>query len=189
VLYAGAYRWPVLPGRPAVAVPGQLEDAGCAADALHAQAGAEATASGAQVVDEGGHGLAGAAALVGCEAVKVDALKLRAQAVRRADRLGSYTRPRTVAVPAASRPRPRSFHTGPTAGRVPERTTHVDTVEQTRRTLAEAALAEVQESARERAALLVHGPRPQTAPATAPPQHMQQPGTQHTPGRTTGGVM
>ncbi|WP_237407773.1 MobF family relaxase [Streptomyces sp. M2CJ-2] len=115
-----------------------------------------------------------------------DALRVRAQAVRRADRLGSRTRPRTVAVPAASRSRPRPFHSDRKAGRVPEQTTDVDTVEQTRRTLAEAALARVQEGARERA--LTHGPRPQPAPATAPPPHPQQPGTQHTPGRTTGGV-
>ncbi|MFF3932951.1 MobF family relaxase [Streptomyces hirsutus] len=115
-----------------------------------------------------------------------DALRVRAQAVRRADRLGSRTRARTVAVPAASRSRPRPFHLDRKAGRVPEQTTDVDTVEQTRRTLAEAALARVQESTRERA--LTHGPRPQPAPATAPPPHTQQPGTQHTPGRTTGGV-
>ncbi|MER6113872.1 MobF family relaxase [Streptomyces hirsutus] len=115
-----------------------------------------------------------------------DALRVRAQAVRRADRLGSRTRARTVAVPAASRSRPRPFHSDRKAGRVPEQTTDVDTVEQTRRTLAEAALARVQESTRERA--LTHGPRPQPAPATAPPPHTQQPGTQHTPGRTTGGV-
>jgi hypothetical protein len=42
-----------------------------------------------------------------------DALRGRAQAVRRADRLGSRTRPRTVAVPAASRSRPRPFRTDP----------------------------------------------------------------------------
>ncbi|MGK5696965.1 MobF family relaxase [Streptomyces sp. URMC 128] len=119
-------------------------------------------------------------------ALAADALKVRAQAVRRADRLSSRTRPRTLAVPTASRSRPRPFHTGRKAGRVPEQTTDVDTVEQTRRTLAEAALARVQEGARERA--LTHGPRPQPAPATAPPPHTQQPGTQHAPGRTTGGV-
>jgi hypothetical protein len=68
-LFTGAYRRAVLPGRPPVAGPGQLEDAGRAADALHAQASAEAPASGAQVVDDGGHGLAGA--LGGCEAVQI----------------------------------------------------------------------------------------------------------------------
>ncbi|MFH9090466.1 MobF family relaxase [Streptomyces sp. NPDC017673] len=115
-----------------------------------------------------------------------DALKARAQAVRRADRLGSRTRPRTAAVPAASRSRPRPFRTGRKADHVPEQTTDIDTVEETRRTLAEAALARVQEGARERA--LTHGPRPQPATATAPPPHTQQPGTQHTPGNTTEGV-
>ncbi|PZH09165.1 conjugal transfer protein TraA [Streptomyces sp. NTH33] len=103
-----------------------------------------------------------------------------------ADALRVRARPRTVAVPAASRSRPRPFHSDRKAGRVPEQTTDVDTVEQTRRTLAEAALARVQEGARERA--LTHGPRAQPAPVTARPPHTQQPGTQHTPGRTTGGV-
>jgi hypothetical protein len=70
-----------------------------------------------------------------------DALRVRAQAVRRADRLGSRTRPRTVAVlPPRGRARGRST-LDRKAGRVPEQTTDVDTVEQTRRTLAEAALA------------------------------------------------
>ncbi|MGV4989130.1 MobF family relaxase [Streptomyces sp. NRAIS4] len=114
-----------------------------------------------------------------------DALRVRVQAVRRADRLGSRTRPRTVAVPSASRSRPRPFHSDPKAGRVPEQTADVDTVEQTRRTLAEAVLVRVLDGARERA---VHDLRPQPAPATAPPPHTQQLGTQHTPGRTTGGV-
>ncbi|WP_236243628.1 hypothetical protein [Streptomyces sp. CC228A] len=57
---------------------------------------------------------------------------------------------------------------------------------QTRRMLAEAALARVLEGTRERT-LLARGSRPQPAVA-APPPHTQQPGTQHTPGRTTGGV-
>ncbi|MFF5676414.1 hypothetical protein V8J11_00255 [Streptomyces hygroscopicus subsp. hygroscopicus] len=61
---------------------------------------------------------------------------------------------RTVAVPATSRSRPRPFHSDRKAGR--EQTTDVDTVEQTRRTLAEAALARVQEGARER--VLTNGP-------------------------------
>ncbi|WP_404829518.1 MULTISPECIES: hypothetical protein [Streptomyces albogriseolus group] len=59
-------------------------------------------------------------------------------------------------------------------------------MEQTRRTLTEAALARVQEGARERA--LTHTPRRQPASATALPPHTQQPGTQYAPGRTTGGV-
>ncbi|MGV9419992.1 MobF family relaxase [Streptomyces sp. NPDC003674] len=115
-----------------------------------------------------------------------DALRVRAQAVRRADRLGSRTRPRTVAVPASSS-RPLPSHTGRKAGRVPQQTTDVDTVEQTRRTLAEAVLAKVQEGARERA-LLTHGPRPQPTPVAVPPPHSQQPGIQPAPGRTTRGV-
>ncbi|TVZ76878.1 TrwC relaxase [Streptomyces sp. BK340] len=114
-----------------------------------------------------------------------DALRVRVQAERRADRLGSRTRPRTVAVPSAPRSRPRPFHSDRKGGRVPEQPTDVATVEQTRRTLAEAALAMVQEGARERA---VHDLRPQPAPATTPPPHTQQPGTLHAPGRTTGGV-
>ncbi|MFI1259260.1 hypothetical protein ACH4U6_36925 [Streptomyces netropsis] len=48
-----------------VGVPGELEDAGRAPDTLHSEAGAEA--SGAQVVDEGRHGLAEEASLFGRE--------------------------------------------------------------------------------------------------------------------------
>jgi len=118
-----------------------------------------------------------------------DALAARVHAVRRAERLGSRTRPHTVAVPAASRSHPRPFRTGPKNGRLLEQETGVDTVEQTRQTL-EAAAAQVaatlQDSRRAREA--AHGPRPQPTPATAPPPHTQQPGAQHTPGRTTGGV-
>ncbi|GGT73897.1 hypothetical protein GCM10010207_84370 [Streptomyces atratus] len=113
------------------------------------------------------------------------ALAARVQAVRRADRLGSRSRPRPVAVPAASRSRPRPFHSDRKAGRLLEQETGVDTVEQTHRTL-EAAAAKLQEGIRERA--LAHGPRPQPAPAAAPPPHTQPPGTQHPQGRTTGGV-
>lgn len=113
------------------------------------------------------------------------ALATRVHAARRAERLSSRTRPRTVAVPAASRSLPRPFHSGREAGRVLEQETGVDTVEQTRRTL-EAAAAKLKDGIRERA--VAHGPRPQPVPATAPPPHTQQPGTQHTPGRTTGGV-
>ncbi|MFF8919010.1 MobF family relaxase [Streptomyces sp. NPDC015032] len=117
-----------------------------------------------------------------------DALAARVHAVRRAERLGSRARPYAVAVPAASRSHPRPFRTGPKDGRLLEPETGVDTVEQTRRTF-EAAVklaARLQDGKRERA--VAHGPRPQPAPATAPPPHTQQPGTQHTPGRTTGGV-
>ncbi|MFF3934205.1 MobF family relaxase [Streptomyces hirsutus] len=117
-----------------------------------------------------------------------DALAARVHAVRRAERLGSRARPRTVAVPAASRSRPRPFRTGRKAGRMLERTTDVDTVEQTRWTFEAAAklAAKLQDGRRERA--VAHGPRPQPAPAAAPPSHTQQPGIQHTPGRTTGRV-
>ncbi|MFD0344776.1 hypothetical protein ACFVH0_39965 [Streptomyces sp. NPDC127117] len=70
-------------------------------------------------------------------------------------------------------PRPRPFHSDRKASRAPEQTAEVDTAEQTRRTLAEAALARVLEGARERA---VHDLRPQPAPATALPPRTQQPG-------------
>ncbi|MFF7975887.1 MobF family relaxase [Streptomyces sp. NPDC007905] len=113
------------------------------------------------------------------------ALATRVHATRRAERLSSRTRPYAVAVPAASRSHPRPFHSDREAGRVLEPETGVDTVEQTRRTL-EAAAAKLQDGIRERA--VAHGPRPQPAPAAAPSPHTQQPGTQHTPGRTTGGV-
>ncbi|MFF8281005.1 MobF family relaxase [Streptomyces lateritius] len=115
-----------------------------------------------------------------------DALAARVHAVRRAERLGSRTRPYAVAVPAASRPHPRPFRTGRKDGHLLEPETGVNTVEQTRQTL-EAAAAQVaatlQDSRRAREA--AHGPRPQPTPATAPPPHTQQ---RHTPGRTTGGV-
>lgn len=118
-----------------------------------------------------------------------DALAARVRAARRAERLGSRTRPHAVAVPAASRSHPRPFRTGPKNGRLPEPETGVDTVEQTRQTL-EAAAAQVaatlQDSQRAREA--AHGLRPQPTPAAVPQPHTQQPGTQHTPGRTTGGV-
>ncbi|MET9819958.1 hypothetical protein [Streptomyces sp. NPDC006355] len=88
-------------------------------------------------------------------------------------------------MPAVSRSRPRPFRTDPKDGRLLEPETGVDTVEQTPRTF-EAAAAKLQDSKRERA--VAHGPRPQPAPATVPQPHTQQSGTQHTPGRTTGGV-
>ena len=68
--------------------------------------------------------------------------------------------------------------------------TGVDVVEQTRQTMEAAAAkvaATIQDSKRARA--LAHGLRPQPAPATTPPpQHTQQPGIQHAPGRNPGGV-
>ncbi|WP_432043500.1 MobF family relaxase [Streptomyces cadmiisoli] len=120
------------------------------------------------------------------------ALAARVRAAQRAERLGPRSRPGAVAVPAASRSHPQPFRTGPKADRPlflePEFGIDVDVVEQTRRTFEAAAklAAKLQDSARERG--VVHSPRPQPAPATAPPPHTQQPGTQHTPDRTTGGV-
>ncbi|EDY48816.1 conserved hypothetical protein [Streptomyces clavuligerus] len=118
------------------------------------------------------------------------ALATRVRAVRRAERLNSRAGPGAVVVPAASPgSRPRPFRTGRKTGRLlePETGVDVDSVEQTRRTL-EAAAARLRDGIRERAA--VHGPRPQTAPApvAGTPPHTEQPGTQHTPGRTTGGI-
>nr|AAO50111.1 hypothetical protein [Streptomyces violaceoruber] len=117
------------------------------------------------------------------------ALAARVHAVRRAERLGSRPRLHAVAVPAASRSRLRPFRAGRRDGRLLEPETGVDAVEQTRQTL-EAAAAELaatlQDSRRAREA--PHGLRPQPAPAAVPPSHTQQPGAQHTPGRTRGGV-
>ncbi|GGZ18134.1 hypothetical protein GCM10010327_56470 [Streptomyces nitrosporeus] len=118
-----------------------------------------------------------------------DALAARVHAMRRAERLGSRSRPYAVAVPAASRSRPQPFRTGRKDGRVLEPETGVDTVERTRQTLEAAAVqvvATLQDSRRAREA--AHGLRPQPAPATTPQPHTQQPGTQPAPGRTTGGV-
>ncbi|MDL5198660.1 MobF family relaxase [Streptomyces sp. ALI-76-A] len=117
------------------------------------------------------------------------ALAARVRAARRAERLGSRPRPYAVTVPAASRSHPRPFRTGPKDGRLLEPETGVVTVEQTRQTL-EAAAAQVAASLQDsrRAREAAHGPRPQPVPATAPPPHTQQPGIQHTPGRSPGGV-
>jgi hypothetical protein len=114
------------------------------------------------------------------------ALRARVHAVRRADRLGSRSRPHAVAVPAAPRSRLRPPRTDRKAGRVPEQVTDVAAVDQTRRTFEAAAAkmaAKLQDGVRDRA--VAHGPRPQpTAPT-----HAQQPGAQPPPGRTTGGVV
>ncbi|MGW2124636.1 MobF family relaxase [Streptomyces sp. NPDC001758] len=117
------------------------------------------------------------------------ALAVRVRAARRAERLCSRRLPYAVAVPAASRSHPGPFRTDRKDGRLLETETGVATVEQTRQTMEAAAAkvaATVQDSKRARA--LAHGPRPQSAPATTPPPHTQQPGTQHTPGRSSGGV-
>lgn len=103
--------------------------------------------------------------------------------MRRAERLGSRNRPRTVAVPAAPRLRPRPFPSGRKNGRLlelePE--TGVNTLEQTRRTFGAAVklAAMLQDGKRGRA--LAHGPRPQPAPVTAPQPHTQQPGIHPAP--------
>ncbi|MFF1844948.1 MULTISPECIES: hypothetical protein [unclassified Streptomyces] len=61
-------------------------------------------------------------------------------------------------------------------------------MEQSRRTFEAAAqlAARLQDGMRERA--VGRGPRPQPFPVTASPPHTQQPGVQHAPGRTAGGV-
>ncbi|MFJ5900855.1 hypothetical protein ACIQFZ_36830 [Streptomyces sp. NPDC093064] len=92
--------------------------------------------------------------------------------MRRSDRLDSRSRPYTVAVPAVPGPRPRPSRTERKASRGQEQTTDVATVEQTRRTFEAAATkmaAKLQDGIRDRA--VAHGPRPQPAPATAPPPH------------------
>ncbi|MFG2676874.1 MobF family relaxase [Streptomyces sp. NPDC048445] len=116
------------------------------------------------------------------------ALAARVNAARRAERLGSRSRPYGVAVPAASRSHPRPFPTGAKAGRPLEPETGIDTVERSRQTIEAAAqlAATIQDGKRARE--VAHGPRPQPAPAPAPVPHTQQPGIQHTPGRPTGGV-
>ncbi|MFJ9634740.1 MobF family relaxase [Streptomyces sp. NPDC101175] len=113
------------------------------------------------------------------------ALAARVRAARRAERLGSRPRPYAVAVPAASRSHLRPFRAGGQDGRLLEPETGVVTVEQTRQTL-EAAAAELAASLQDsrRAREAAHGPRPQPAPASPP--HTQQPGVQHTPGRSPG---
>ncbi|MFF5435141.1 MobF family relaxase [Streptomyces griseofuscus] len=122
------------------------------------------------------------------------ALAARVRAARRAERLGSRSRPGTVAVPAAApRSHPSPFRTGAKADQLlllePESGIDVDTVEQTRRTVEAAAAqmaATLEDSRRARA--LAYGLRTQPAPATVPPPHTQQPGIEHTPGRSPGGV-
>ncbi|UXX98085.1 hypothetical protein N7U49_48235 (plasmid) [Streptomyces sp. AD2-2] len=63
----------------------------------------------------------------------------------------------------------------------------VDAIEQSRRTFEAVAklAAKLQDGMRERA--VVHGPR--TPLTLVPAPHTQQPGTQHAPGRISGGVM
>ncbi|ATZ22069.1 hypothetical protein SLAV_38695 [Streptomyces lavendulae subsp. lavendulae] len=116
------------------------------------------------------------------------ALTARVHALRRADRLNSRPRPRTVTVPTTPSPRP-SLRPGRRDSRDLEPMTDLVAVEQTSRTLEAAAemTARLQAGIRERAA--ARRPAPQPAPATAPPPRPQQP-VQPAPGRTppTGGV-
>ncbi|MFE4960525.1 MobF family relaxase [Streptomyces sp. NPDC056653] len=97
------------------------------------------------------------------------ALTARVQAVRRADRLGSWSLPHTVAVPAAPTSRLRPDRADRKVGRDQEQATDVATVEHTRRVFEAAAkmAAKLQDGARERA--VAHGPRPQPAPAASTP--------------------
>jgi hypothetical protein len=117
------------------------------------------------------------------------ALTARVHAVRRAERLGSRSRPHPVAVPTASRTRTQPSRTDRKAGRVPVQATDVAAMDQTRRTFEAAAAkmaAKLQDGVRDRA--VAHGPRPQPATAKAPQQQPQQPDAQAAPGRNTGGV-
>ncbi|MEU3620043.1 MobF family relaxase [Streptomyces sp. NPDC006872] len=117
------------------------------------------------------------------------ALRARVHAVRRADRLGSRSRPHAVAVSAAPRSPLRPTRTDRKAGRVPEQATDVAAMDQTRRTFEAAAAkmaAKLNDGVRERA--VAHGPRPQPTAPTTPPTHTQQPGAQPPPGPTPGGV-
>lgn len=111
------------------------------------------------------------------------ALRTPVHAVRRADRLGSRSRPHAVAVPAAPRSRLRQSRMDRKANRVLEQATDVAAMEQTRRTFEAAAAkmaAKLTNGVRDRA--VAHGPRPQpTAPT-----HTQKPDAQHAPGRTPG---
>ncbi|MEU4359314.1 hypothetical protein [Streptomyces virginiae] len=117
------------------------------------------------------------------------ALTARVHAMRRAERLNSRPRPRTVTVPTAPSPRP-SLRPGRRAGRELKPMTDVAAVELTSRTL-EAAAAEMaarlQAGIRERAA--ARRPSPQHATAAAPPPSAQQP-VQPAQGQTppTGGI-
>ncbi|MFE2609933.1 MobF family relaxase [Streptomyces mirabilis] len=115
------------------------------------------------------------------------ALRTRVHAVRRADRLGSRSRPHAVAVPAAPMSRLQPTRTERKAGRVSEQATDVAAMDQTRRTFEAAAAkmaAKLQDGVRDRA--VASGPRPQPTAPTTPPTHTQQPGAQPPPGRTTG---
>ncbi|MYW09669.1 relaxase domain-containing protein [Streptomyces sp. SID2563] len=111
------------------------------------------------------------------------ALSARVQAVRRSERLGSRTRPHTVAVPGASRSGPRLTRTDRKAGRDQEQQeTDVAALEQTRSTIEAVALMAVslQDGVRERD--VAHRLRQRPASSHTPP-----PGVQPAPGRTPSG--
>ncbi|MFF3967944.1 MobF family relaxase [Streptomyces griseorubiginosus] len=115
------------------------------------------------------------------------ALRARVHAVRRADRLGSRSRPHAVAVPAAPRSRLRPTRPDRKAGRVLEQATDVAAMDQTRATFEVAAAkmaAKLTDGVLDRA--VAHGPRPQPTATTTTLTHTQQPGAQPPPGRTTG---
>ncbi|MDJ0385263.1 MobF family relaxase [Streptomyces sp. G-G2] len=117
------------------------------------------------------------------------ALAARVQAVRRAERLGSRTRPHSVAVPGTSRCGLRLSRPDRKAGPAQEQQqgTDIAALEQTRATIEAVAkmAAKLKDGVRRRA--VAPGPAPRPAPS--PPSHTQQPGVQQTPGRTpTGGV-
>ncbi|RAS23972.1 TrwC relaxase [Streptomyces avidinii] len=122
------------------------------------------------------------------------ALASRGNAARRAERLGSRTRPYAVAVSAASSSHPRPFRAGSKAGRLLEQATGVDTVERTRQTMEAAAAqlaATIQDSKRAREAaygLRPQPPRPRrrtpSSPASSTRRAEPQEESREHPGRT-----
>ncbi|MET7458483.1 hypothetical protein ABZT03_43075 [Streptomyces sp. NPDC005574] len=119
-----------------------------------------------------------------------DALKARMHAARRAERLGSRSRPHTVAVPGTSRTGLRPSRPDREADRAQEQQqgTEAAALEQTRATIEAVAqmAARLQDTVRERAA--ARAARQQPAPPAPAPSHTPPPGAQPAPGRTpTGG--
>ncbi|MGC5041052.1 MobF family relaxase [Streptomyces sp. DT73] len=119
------------------------------------------------------------------------ALSARVYTVRRSERLSSRTRPHTITVPGASRPRPSRPDRKAGRGQEQQQGTDVAALEQTRATIEAVAkmAAKLQDGVRQRAVAPTPAPAPQPAPAPSPPSHTQQPDVQQTPGRTpTGGI-
>nr|WP_234313313.1 MULTISPECIES: MobF family relaxase [Streptomyces] len=117
-----------------------------------------------------------------------DALAARVRAARRAERLGSRTRPHTLAVPGASRSGPRLSRTDRKArAQEQQQETGVAALEQTRSTIEAVALmaAGLQDGVRERD--VAHRLQPRPAPVTPAPSHTPPPGVQPSPGRTPSG--